>query len=313
MSASKSCKDTLKNKEECHKVPDSEYAETTTEVRAGGCVSLPCAGAQNDCSSVTWLFIKDRKAEPLVDRGKVTNDHVERLCVTEECSLVIKKMGKIDEGDYTCRQYSPSGRYIDQARYDLKLITGPTHTSRSKPSTTVPKGTTHTSTSNPTVADHTVKAVTWGPGVLLHVAVLLGFSVLTLVVLLRLVGWWRTRGNKMAAEECMQYTVDQDLDEAPGGPSVVQWGEQGPVGSAQDQAGPGESGQADIYENSRARPTCVGNTRGPPTCVGNSRARPTCVGNTRGPPTCVGNSRGPPTCVRDTADAGVHFVSVHRR
>ncbi|KAJ3581364.1 hypothetical protein NHX12_016731, partial [Muraenolepis orangiensis] len=156
---------------------------------------------------------------------------------------------------------------------------------------------TYTSTSNPTVADHTVKAVTWGPGVLLHVAVLLGFIVLTLVVLLRLVGWWRKRGNKMAAEECMQYTVDQDLDEAPGGPSVVQWGEQGPVGSAQDQAGPGESGQADIYENSRA-----GNTRGPPTCVG----------NTRGPPTCVRDTRGPPTCVRDTADAGVHLVSVHR-
>ncbi|KAJ3583600.1 hypothetical protein NHX12_016541 [Muraenolepis orangiensis] len=197
MSASKSCKDTLKNKEECHKVPDSKYAVTTTaEVRAGGCVSLPFAGAQNDCSSVNWLVSKDRETEPLVYRGNVTNDHVERLCVTEECSLVIKKMGKKDEGYYTCRQYPPSGGYVDTARYDLKLITGPTHTSSSKPSTTVPKGTTHTSTSNPTVADHTVKAVTWGPGVLLHVAVLLGFSVLTLVVLLRLVGWWRTRVHR---------------------------------------------------------------------------------------------------------------------
>ncbi|KAJ3606656.1 hypothetical protein NHX12_026175 [Muraenolepis orangiensis] len=279
MSGSKPFEDTLKNKEECHKVPHSENAETT-EVRAGGCVSLPCAGAQHDCSTVQWLFSNNREAEELVYEGKVTKDHVKRLCVTEECSLVIKKMDKKDEGDYYCRQYSSSERYNDTAQYDLKLLSP-----------------TYTSTSNPTVADHTVKAVTWGPGVLLHVAVLLGFFVLTLVVLLRLVGWWRTRGNKMAAEECMQYTVDQDLDEAPGGPSVVQWGEQGPVGSAQDQAGPGESGQADIYENSRA-----GNTRGPPTCVG----------KTRGPPTCVRDTRGPPTCVRDTADAGVHFVSVHR-
>ncbi|KAJ3607270.1 hypothetical protein NHX12_026782 [Muraenolepis orangiensis] len=189
---------------------------------------------------------------------------------------------------------------------------GTTHTSTSNPSTTGPKGTTNTSTSNPTVADHTVKATTGIPSLPEALVVAVGTAVLLTVALVLLICWCRRSGNKMAAEECMQDTVDQDLDEAPGGPSVVQWGEQGPVGSAQDQVGPGEPGQADIYENTRGRPTCIGNTRGPPTCVGNTRGSPTCIGNTRGPPTCVGNTRGPPTCVRDTADAGVHFVSVHR-
>ncbi|KAK0142864.1 hypothetical protein N1851_019190 [Merluccius polli] len=110
------------------------------------------------------------------------------------------------------------------------------------------------------------------PWVLLHGLVLLGFSVLTLVVLLRLIGWWRTRGNKTATEKSIQHTVDKDLDRAPRGPSVVQCGEQRPVGSAQDQVDPGEFSDEATYENMRAPPGCVG----------------------------------------DTEDTGVHFVTVHQ-
>ncbi|KAK0142866.1 hypothetical protein N1851_019192 [Merluccius polli] len=109
-------------------------------------------------------------------------------------------------------------------------------------------------------------------GVLLHGLVLLGFSVLTLVVLLRLIGWWRTRGNKTATEESI-HTVGKDLGRAPRGPSVVQCGEQRPVGSAQDQVDPGEFSDKATYENMRAPPGCVG----------------------------------------DTKDTGVHFVTVHRQ
>ncbi|XP_059897169.1 uncharacterized protein LOC132449505 isoform X2 [Gadus macrocephalus] len=139
--------------------------------------------------------------------------------------------------------------------------------------------TTCTSTSKPTTTP--VKAPT--AGVLLRVLVLLGFSVLTLVVLLRLIGWWRTRGNKAATEECIglnsasdapparerlgpgaidqqQHTVDMDLDWAPRGPSVVQRGGQRAVGSAQDQEDPGELSDAATYENLRAPPRCVGDT-----------------------------------------------------
>ncbi|XP_056437906.1 uncharacterized protein LOC130374950 [Gadus chalcogrammus] len=170
-----------------------------------------------------------------------------------------------------------------------------------RPSTSTP--TTHTlngaagssTTSWPptTPTPHTPNAPT--AGVLLRVLVLLGFSVLTLVVLLSLIGWWRTRGTKAETEECIglnsasdapparerlgsgasdqqQHTVEMDLDWAPRGPSVVQRGGQRAVGSAQDQEDPGELSDAATYENLRAPPRCVG----------------------------------------DTADTGVHFVTVHQ-
>ncbi|XP_030227828.1 receptor-type tyrosine-protein phosphatase C-like isoform X2 [Gadus morhua] len=132
-------------------------------------------------------------------------------------------------------------------------------------------------------------------GVLLRVLVLLGFSVLTLVVVLHLIDWWRTRGNKTATEECIGlnstsdapsarehlgpgasdelHTVDIDMDQPPRGPTVVQRGAQRAVGSAQDQADPGEiSDDEATYEN----------------------------------------LEDPPRCVEDTADAGVHCVTVHQ-
>ncbi|CAL8344767.1 unnamed protein product [Gadus morhua 'NCC'] len=133
-------------------------------------------------------------------------------------------------------------------------------------------------------------------GVLLRVLVLLGFSVLTLVVLLHLIDWWRTRGNKTATEECIGlnsasdapparehlgpgasdeqlHTVDIDMDQPPRGPTVVQRGAQRAVGSAQDQADPGESSDDEAtYEN----------------------------------------LEDPPRCVEDTADTGVHCVTVHQ-
>ncbi|XP_059897165.1 uncharacterized protein LOC132449504 isoform X2 [Gadus macrocephalus] len=176
-------------------------------------------------------------------------------------------------------------------------VANTTCTSTSKPTTTPVKGAASSSpaarpsTSTPTT--HTLNAPT--AGVLLRVLVLLGFSVLTLVVLLRLIGWWRTRGNRAATDECIglnsasdapparerlgpgasdqqQHTVDMDLDWAPRGPSVVQRGGQRAVGSAQDQVDPGELRDAATYENLRAPPRCAG----------------------------------------DTSDTGVHFVTVHQ-
>ncbi|XP_056437754.1 uncharacterized protein LOC130374816 isoform X3 [Gadus chalcogrammus] len=299
-----------------------------TEFRAGDCVSLSC-GAQSDCSIITWLFsYNNGTTVELVVGGKVkSEDKKERLHVTKECSLEVKKMRKEDEGHYTCREYPSPRRQVDHALHEVKLMTStnrptPTtvkaNTSTSKPTTTPVKGAASSSpaarpsTSTPTT--HTLNGAasssptSWPPstptphtpnaptaGVLLRVLVLLGFSVLTLVVLLRLIGWWRTRGNRAATEECIglnsssdapparerlgpgasdqqQHTVEMDLDWAPRGPSVVQRGGQRAVGSAQDQVDPGELSDAANYENLRAPPRCAG----------------------------------------DTADTGVHFVTVHQ-
>ncbi|XP_030200630.1 uncharacterized protein LOC115534115 isoform X7 [Gadus morhua] len=249
----------------------------------------------------------DGAAVELVVGGKVkSEDNKKRLHVTKKCSLEVKKFIKEDEGVYTCREYPSSGRPVDHTRHEVKLITGSTqrptpttvkaNTSTSKPTTTPVKGAASSSpTSRPptTPTPHTPNAPT--AGALLRVLVLLGFSVLTLVVLLRLIGWWRTRGNRAATEECIglnsasdapparerlgpgasdqqQHTVEMDLDWAPRAPSVVQRGGMRAVGSAQDQVDPGELSDAATYENMRAPPRCAG----------------------------------------DTADMGVHFVTVHQ-
>ncbi|XP_059897155.1 uncharacterized protein LOC132449501 isoform X9 [Gadus macrocephalus] len=292
MVPSPSCRDTSIN-DECYKPTSSDHGRT--ELVAGDCISLSC-GALSDCSNITWLFgYNSTMTVELVDKGKVRSEYKkERVCVTKECSLEVKKMRKEDEGPYTCRSILSSGGHVDHIRYDLKLIT-----STRRPTTTKVKvflthgvaNTACTSTSKPTTTP--VKAPT--AGVLLRVLVLLGFSVLTLVVLLRLIGWWRTRGNRAATEECIglnsasdalparerlgpgasdqqQHSVDMDLDWAPRGPSVVQRGGQRAVGSAQDQEDPGELSDAATYENLRAPPRCAG----------------------------------------DTADTGVHFVTVHQ-
>ncbi|CAL8317114.1 unnamed protein product [Boreogadus saida] len=227
--------------------------------------------------------------------------------MTRECSLEVKKLRKEDEGLYLCRGFPSSGEPVDHTRHEVKLITSTsrpttttvkantTCTSTSKPTTSPVKGAASSSTaarpSKSTPTTHTLNAPT--AGVLLRVLVLLGFSVLTLVVLLRLIGWWRTRGNKAATEECIglnsasdapparerppwineqQHTVEMDLDWAPRGPSVVQRGGQRAVGSAQDQEDPGEISDAATYVN----------------------------------------LRDPPRCAGDTADTGVHFVTVHQ-
>ncbi|XP_056437756.1 uncharacterized protein LOC130374816 isoform X5 [Gadus chalcogrammus] len=258
--------------DKCNKVTfSSDYGRT--EFRAGDCVSLSC-GAQSDCSIITWLFsYNNGTTVELVVGGKVkSEDKKERLHVTKECSLEVKKMRKEDEGHYTCREYPSPRRQVDHALHEVKLMTStnrptPTtvkaNTSTSKPTTTPVKGAASSSpaarpsTSTPTT--HTLN------------------------------------GNRAATEECIglnsssdapparerlgpgasdqqQHTVEMDLDWAPRGPSVVQRGGQRAVGSAQDQVDPGELSDAANYENLRAPPRCAG----------------------------------------DTADTGVHFVTVHQ-
>ena len=90
---------------------------------SGDCVPLSCH--TGNCSSTTWLFIRanSRETETLIEYGKVKGENnKERLHVTMECTLVVKKMTEEDEGQYICREYAPSRRYIDHSQYDLKLM-----------------------------------------------------------------------------------------------------------------------------------------------------------------------------------------------
>ena len=107
--------------DECYKPTSCDHGRT--ELVAGDCISLSC-GALSDCSNITWLFsYNSTMTVKLVDKGKVRSEYKEeRVCITKECSLEVKKMRKEDEGPYTCRSILSSGGYVDHLRYDLKLI-----------------------------------------------------------------------------------------------------------------------------------------------------------------------------------------------
>ena len=107
--------------EEGYRHTSSDHGRT--ELEAGDCVSLSC-GAQSDCSNMFRLFnYNNGAAVELVVGGKVkSEDNTERLCVTKECSLEVKKLRKEDEGVYTCREYPSSGGHVDHTRHEVKLI-----------------------------------------------------------------------------------------------------------------------------------------------------------------------------------------------
>ncbi|XP_035760140.1 uncharacterized protein LOC118453495, partial [Neolamprologus brichardi] len=82
-------------------------------VRDGDKVTLPCQNLINNhhnCDTTTWIFTDSRgtPAVELVNLGQIKES--DRLSVTAECSLAIKKVTAEDVGRYTCRQFqSKSG------------------------------------------------------------------------------------------------------------------------------------------------------------------------------------------------------------
>ncbi|XP_040921013.1 uncharacterized protein LOC121200035 isoform X2 [Toxotes jaculatrix] len=87
-------------------------------VRHGGDVTLSCENVKrnkHNCDSTSWIVTDSRKsaAVELVRLGKIgehARDKSDRLSVTENCSLVIKKVTDEDAGCYTCRQFDKSGQ-----------------------------------------------------------------------------------------------------------------------------------------------------------------------------------------------------------
>ncbi|XP_044185643.1 uncharacterized protein LOC122965561 isoform X2 [Thunnus albacares] len=103
-------------------------------VRDGEKVTLSCENVTTDqdkCNSTTWLFIGsgNTAAVELIVEGQIgekAKSKSDRLSVTANCSLVIKKVTVEDVGRYSCRQFK-SGRQRDHTQVDLSVISMTEH------------------------------------------------------------------------------------------------------------------------------------------------------------------------------------------
>ncbi|XP_030577829.1 uncharacterized protein LOC115774612 isoform X2 [Archocentrus centrarchus] len=80
-------------------------------VRDGDEATLPCENViknQHSCDATTWFFSDSQSTQTveLADLGKIREKaKSNRLSVTADCSLIIKKVTVEDVGRYTCRQF----------------------------------------------------------------------------------------------------------------------------------------------------------------------------------------------------------------
>ncbi|XP_030577663.1 uncharacterized protein LOC115774485 [Archocentrus centrarchus] len=86
--------------------------ETFIFMKVGDDVTLPCLNViddQNNCDGTTWIFgSRNKPTVELITLGQISEEaktESDRLNVTVNCSLVIKKLRVEDVGRYYCQQY----------------------------------------------------------------------------------------------------------------------------------------------------------------------------------------------------------------
>ncbi|CAI5684431.1 unnamed protein product [Oreochromis niloticus] len=110
--------------------------ETSMFMKVGGDVTLICLNVideQNNCDGTTWTFTPRNKttAVELITLGQIGEEaktKSDRLSVTANCSLLIKKLTVEDVGLYYCQQYkveeTPSNHtLVHQSQVHLSVIT----------------------------------------------------------------------------------------------------------------------------------------------------------------------------------------------
>ncbi|XP_077949626.1 uncharacterized protein LOC120814399 isoform X13 [Gasterosteus aculeatus] len=117
-----------------------QFTEAATEqrltVRDGDEVTLPCNSVtedQNNCDSTEWLFYRSRStpAVVLVKNGQIDDEakaESDRLSVSQNCSLVMKKVTRGDVCRYVCKQVRPGGH--EDAEVLLSVVSMTEETNR---------------------------------------------------------------------------------------------------------------------------------------------------------------------------------------
>ncbi|XP_050927624.1 uncharacterized protein LOC127142636 [Lates calcarifer] len=130
-------RDTMRN-QQVSATATGQYSSIFT-VRDEDEATLSCENVRDDqdqCDRTTWIFIGSgsRSTVTLFEHGKIHEEATsksDRLSLTENCSLVIKKVTVEDVGRYICRQFYRSGRRQGpDAQVELSVVTMTEHEDR---------------------------------------------------------------------------------------------------------------------------------------------------------------------------------------
>ncbi|XP_053193537.1 uncharacterized protein LOC128377597 [Scomber japonicus] len=98
-------------------------------VRDGDEATLSCKNVmtdQNKCDSTNWIFVSTNTAiVELIKLGQIGESakaKSDRLSLTVDCSLVIKKVTVEDAGQYTCRQFKSGRQQGPDSDVDLSVV-----------------------------------------------------------------------------------------------------------------------------------------------------------------------------------------------
>ncbi|XP_033979742.1 uncharacterized protein LOC117477194 isoform X2 [Trematomus bernacchii] len=115
--------------------PAADMKQYSLTVRAGDEVTLPFDNViddQDKCESATWSFsgLRSPAAVTLFADGQIHKEakaKSDRLRVTENCSLVIKKVTEEDVGGYVCRQFRSGEQQGSDSWVYLSVVTMTEH------------------------------------------------------------------------------------------------------------------------------------------------------------------------------------------
>ncbi|XP_039455045.1 uncharacterized protein LOC120433219, partial [Oreochromis aureus] len=131
-------------------------------------VTLPCKNViqgQHNCSSTTWIFGHSSSSVSLFELGqnKEVKPKSDRLSLSADCSLVIKKVTDQDVGRYTCRQFKTATGSQEYSDFTIHLSVINSEDVTTTKSTTVKFTTKTSSTTKSTTSTikPTVKINTW--------------------------------------------------------------------------------------------------------------------------------------------------------
>ncbi|XP_039455179.1 uncharacterized protein LOC120433256 isoform X1 [Oreochromis aureus] len=172
---------------------EQHQTDQTVTAGRGHDVTLPCKNViqgQHNCISTTWLFSDSSSTVSIFEFGqnKEAKRKSDRLSVSADCSLVIKKVTDQDVGRYTCRQFKTRGGSQEGPDFIIDLSVINSEDVKTTKSTTV-KSTTKTSST-------TSEGTSNNPSVVQSWFIIVPVGLAALLVVVVIIIWKKTKENK---------------------------------------------------------------------------------------------------------------------